>query len=211
MSFSCVRSILAGTGQTTIFCWAFHQGRDGKAFASILASMATVAGVAIAAYSLNRWQREMIGKRKAELALQALTTFDEVRDVFRAVRSSNFVGERQPSSRPRKEDETKAQQETRDRYYMAIERLINDNDVFARLQSLQYAFPHRYHIVWVTKYRYKVLEGVLRERIRTIIRQVCKELGVQIVSLLAWTSTSRTSPSASTARQRLTKRPSISR
>jgi REP-associated tyrosine transposase len=27
-----------------------------------------------------------------------------------------------------------------------------------------------------------VLEGALRERIRTIIRQVCKELGVQIVS-----------------------------
>src|ERR1019366_118828 len=43
-------------------------------------------------------------------------------------------------------------------------------------------FHHRYHIVWVTKYRYKVLEGALRERIRTIIRQVCKELGVQIVS-----------------------------
>ena len=43
-------------------------------------------------------------------------------------------------------------------------------------------FHHRYHIVWITKYRYKVLEGELRERIRTIIRQVCKELGVQIVS-----------------------------
>jgi REP element-mobilizing transposase RayT len=43
-------------------------------------------------------------------------------------------------------------------------------------------FHHRYHIVWITKYRYKVLEGVLQERIRTIIRQVCKELGVQIVS-----------------------------
>src|ERR1700731_424341 len=38
-------------------------------------------------------------------------------------------------------------------------------------------FHHRYHIVWVTKYRYKILEGTLRERIRTIIRQVCKELG----------------------------------
>ena len=36
--------------------------------------------------------------------------------------------------------------------------------------------------MWITKYRYKVLEGELRERIRTIIRQVCKELGVQIVS-----------------------------
>jgi putative transposase len=43
-------------------------------------------------------------------------------------------------------------------------------------------FQHRYHIVWITRCRYKVLEGALRERIRTIIRQVCKELGVQIVS-----------------------------
>ena len=33
-------------------------------------------------------------------------------------------------------------------------------------------FHHRYHIVWITKYRYKVLEGAVRERIRTIIRQV---------------------------------------
>src|ERR1700730_10764567 len=37
-------------------------------------------------------------------------------------------------------------------------------------------FHHRHHVVWITKYRYKVLEGALRERIR--IRQVCKELGV---------------------------------
>ena len=42
-------------------------------------------------------------------------------------------------------------------------------------------FHHRYHIVWITKYRYKVLEGELRKRIRTIIRQVCKELGVKII------------------------------
>ena len=32
-------------------------------------------------------------------------------------------------------------------------------------------FHHRYHIVWITKYRYKVLEGELLDRIRTIIRQ----------------------------------------
>ena len=43
-------------------------------------------------------------------------------------------------------------------------------------------YHHRYHIVWITKYRYKVLEGALRQRIRVIIRQVCDELGVQIVS-----------------------------
>jgi putative transposase len=43
-------------------------------------------------------------------------------------------------------------------------------------------FHHRYHIVWTPKYRYKVLVGRLRERVRDIIRQVCEELGVQIVS-----------------------------
>ena len=42
-------------------------------------------------------------------------------------------------------------------------------------------FYHRYHIVWVTKYRYKVLQGALRVRVRDIIRQVCRELGVEIV------------------------------
>ena len=39
-----------------------------------------------------------------------------------------------------------------------------------------------YHIVWVPKYRYKVLRGAIRERVREIARQVCKELGVEIVS-----------------------------
>ena len=42
-------------------------------------------------------------------------------------------------------------------------------------------FYHRYHIVWATKYRYKVLEGDLQRRIREIIRQVCRELGVTII------------------------------
>ncbi len=42
-------------------------------------------------------------------------------------------------------------------------------------------YYHRFHIVWATKYRYKVLEGDLRLRMRDIIRQVCRELGVAII------------------------------
>ncbi len=42
-------------------------------------------------------------------------------------------------------------------------------------------FYHRYHIVWVTKYRYKVLTGEIRLRTRDIIRQCCGEMGVTIV------------------------------
>jgi len=42
-------------------------------------------------------------------------------------------------------------------------------------------YYHRFHIVWATKYRYKILEGDLRLRVRDIIRQVCRELGVAII------------------------------
>ena len=43
-------------------------------------------------------------------------------------------------------------------------------------------FHHRYHLVWAPKYRYKVLIGDVRIRVRDIIRQVCAEMGVTIVS-----------------------------
>ncbi|PHZ84788.1 IS200/IS605 family transposase [Paremcibacter congregatus] len=43
-------------------------------------------------------------------------------------------------------------------------------------------FHHRYHLVWITKYRFKVLRGTIRERIREIIWQVCDELGVTIIN-----------------------------
>ena len=36
-------------------------------------------------------------------------------------------------------------------------------------------FHHRYHIVWSPKYRYKVLHGEVRIRVREIIKQVCGE------------------------------------
>ena len=42
-------------------------------------------------------------------------------------------------------------------------------------------FYHRYHIVWITKYRYKVLRGRIQQRVREIVRQVCSELGVEII------------------------------
>lgn len=43
-------------------------------------------------------------------------------------------------------------------------------------------FHHRYHIVWITKYRFKVLQGNLRMRVREVIAQVADELGIKIVN-----------------------------
>ncbi len=39
----------------------------------------------------------------------------------------------------------------------------------------------KYHIVWITKYRKPVLSGLVAERCREIIRQVCKEEEVEIM------------------------------
>ena len=43
-------------------------------------------------------------------------------------------------------------------------------------------FHHRYHIVWAPKYRFKVLHGEVRLRVREIIKQVCAEMGVRIIN-----------------------------
>ncbi len=51
-------------------------------------------------------------------------------------------------------------------------------DIFSKAIPL---YHHRYHIVWSTKYRYKVLEGAIGLRARDMIRQTCEELGVGIV------------------------------
>ena len=42
-------------------------------------------------------------------------------------------------------------------------------------------FHHRYHLVWITKYRYKVLTRPMKERIRDITRQICAQMGVTIL------------------------------
>ncbi len=41
---------------------------------------------------------------------------------------------------------------------------------------------HHYHIVWITKYRYKVLQGKLQQRIREIIIQVASEMNIRIIN-----------------------------
>jgi putative transposase len=42
-------------------------------------------------------------------------------------------------------------------------------------------YSNTYHIVFITKYRYKVLSKEIRLRIRDIIHQICGQLGVRII------------------------------
>ena len=39
----------------------------------------------------------------------------------------------------------------------------------------------KYHVIWVTKYRYKILRGDIAERARDLIRQICAAREVTII------------------------------
>lgn len=39
----------------------------------------------------------------------------------------------------------------------------------------------KYHFVWITKYRYKVLQGNIAVRLRELLRQGCEAKGLEIV------------------------------
>src|SRR5271154_1900813 len=41
-------------------------------------------------------------------------------------------------------------------------------------RSAHAVFDLRYHVVWITKYRYKILRGRVSERARDLIRQSCE-------------------------------------
>lgn len=43
------------------------------------------------------------------------------------------------------------------------------------------AYDIKYHIIWVTKYRYKMLRGEIALRLRELIRQGCEARGIVIV------------------------------
>ena len=48
-------------------------------------------------------------------------------------------------------------------------------------KSAHAIFDLKYHIVWITKYRYKILTGRVAERARDLIRQTCESREVVIV------------------------------
>ena len=44
----------------------------------------------------------------------------------------------------------------------------------------------KYHLVWITKYRYKILRGEGAERARALMRQICHAREVVIIRGSVW-------------------------
>ena len=47
--------------------------------------------------------------------------------------------------------------------------------------SARATFDLKYHVIWITKYRFKILRGRLAERARDLIRQICQARDVVII------------------------------
>lgn len=48
-------------------------------------------------------------------------------------------------------------------------------------KSSHTVFDMRVHLVWITKYRYKVLRGDVGKRVRELVRQFCRENDIYIL------------------------------
>ena len=47
--------------------------------------------------------------------------------------------------------------------------------------SAHATYDLKYHVIWITKYRYKILRGRLAERARDLIRQICQARDVVVI------------------------------
>jgi putative transposase len=48
-------------------------------------------------------------------------------------------------------------------------------------QSSHTVYDIKYHLVWITKYRKPVLRGEIAERVRDLIREICKAKDIEIL------------------------------
>ncbi|MGW6301047.1 IS200/IS605 family transposase [Peribacillus butanolivorans] len=48
-------------------------------------------------------------------------------------------------------------------------------------KSSHAVYDIKYHVIWVTKYRYKVMRGPIAVRVRKLIRQWCEARGITIM------------------------------
>ena len=92
-----------------------------------------------AIYGIDSWRREYRGKRKMELAEEALCLFYEARDSIRSIRSPlGYGGEGE--SRKVSGQETPEQKRARDNAFVVFERYRRRQELFNKLYAMRYRF-----------------------------------------------------------------------
>ena len=109
----------------------------------LLESISVIATCISIILGVHAWRREYIGKRKIELAEDALTHFYQARDAVRRIRSPfGYSGE--GKSRKSSEYERPEEKETLDRAYVVFERFEKERELFTGLEVMRYRFMARF-------------------------------------------------------------------
>ncbi|MFM0231286.1 hypothetical protein [Paraburkholderia sediminicola] len=104
----------------------------------VQAAMVIITG-SVAVVGLSAWRKQMVAKRHAELAEQVLASFYEARDVFKWVRlPGSFGGEGE--TRHIDENEDEEIRKRRNAYFIPVERLTREKELFAKLYAQRYTF-----------------------------------------------------------------------
>jgi hypothetical protein len=107
---------------------------------TVIQAIAIVVTAAFAVAGLKAWRKELIGRRKFEVAEQALSAFAEAKEALAYVRD-RLVHKGEGTSRPRNPDETESDEvaRARDLEFVPLERLYDVRGEFSALRKAQVA------------------------------------------------------------------------
>jgi hypothetical protein len=113
--------------------------------ANILESISVIIAAWTVIIGISAWRREFIGKRRIELAEDALTLFYQAQDVIDAIRNP-FASADEGTTREPSKNETPEEKEIYDRAYVVNERFNKNIELFNKLHALRYRFMVQFGI-----------------------------------------------------------------
>lgn len=111
--------------------------------AQILQTASVVIAAATFVYGVGSWRRTVLGQKRVDLAVEGIIAFREVEQAFREVRSPFASGDEGATRQPRL-GESEGDARLGQQAFVAIERLNQRSERFAKLQSLKHQFEAYY-------------------------------------------------------------------
>jgi len=108
-----------------------------KAVSPAITATTALAAVIIGWRGLNKWQAEMIGRRRSEIAEDVLAAFDEARDRLRSIRLHGGLFDENEGRRA-PEDETPLQKRDRDAAFVPFARYQRHRDFLGSVLAKRY-------------------------------------------------------------------------
>lgn len=105
----------------------------------IINTIAIIAASGVAIFGINAWRKEFQGKRKIELAEDALCLFYQAERAIEAIRYPLY-DLAQGQTRTPEANETPGQKQAKDRAYVIFKKIMEHGEIFDKLHKLRFRF-----------------------------------------------------------------------